>query len=172
MTITLLCCRCLKNFERSKILYEKNLRLGKRIFCSRSCVGKDQGGQTGKKNKRSVFNYYLERAKCRNGKEATITLTDLQKQWKKQRGICPYSKIALRHAKKQRKLKDERWWEVASLDKMDSKEPYIKENVEFVGLPINLAKNSNSKTATIELMDVIKERFELEKIEDYRFNSV
>lgn len=67
-----------------------------------------------------------------------VTIEDLSKQWVKQRGICPYTgwKMYLRSWRSYTSPYQ------ASLDRIDSSRGYTPDNIQFVALIANYAKNS------------------------------
>ena len=81
-----------------------------------------------------VVHANLNRLKCK----VTITLKDLKEQWDKQKGICVYSGIPLIlpewHAPR-------RHPQIASLDRIDSAKDYVPNNIQFVSIIANYAKN-------------------------------
>ena len=72
----------------------------------------------------------------RRFKDYDITKENLKELWDKQNGICPYSglKMTLEFG----------YMNSASLDRIDSSKGYMKNNIQFVVLPINYLKNSYS----------------------------
>lgn len=105
------------------------------------------------------FRYVL---KCINGparkRNIDITLKDLKDQWLKQEGICPYSKVklVLKTHKKSDKIKQ---YLQASIDRKDSSKPYTKDNIQFVSVTCNLAKQSSSDEEMREFIDIIVKNY-------------
>lgn len=156
MEIELICEYCGKKFKRNKSEYNRSQRLGRRNYCSLSCVGKDnfnnipiekryrpKNPNAGKKlDVYSPFRNYLKniRNKKRGKKEVLIGLDDLKKQWEKQNGICPYSNwqlINYENTAKKLELVPNR----ASVDRIDSLKGYLPDNIQFVSYMANVAKN-------------------------------
>jgi hypothetical protein len=85
------------------------------------------------------FLKFLSQAR-RSGKEFDLTEKDLKDIWERQRGICPYTGIPMllpkNSATKLPKTPDR-----ASLDRIDSKKGYTKDNVQFCSLFAQYAKN-------------------------------
>ena len=71
-------------------------------------------------------------------REINISLGDLKNQWDKQRGICVYSGIKLLLPEWNIPRKHPK---MASLDRIDSNKGYIKNNIQFVSVIANYAKN-------------------------------
>lgn len=92
--------------------------------------------------------------------EFNITPEYLKKIWKKQKGICPYSKqkMELLDCQKRRAMRGKRkHLRIASLDRINPNMGYIRGNVEFVCIPINSAKSTYTKEETMEFFDAIRD---------------
>lgn len=98
--------------------------------------------------------------KCLNNRSGTgrkpnfLQFEDLEVQWIKQNGICPYSKVNLilpTHTKN----KEFPQYIYASLDRIDSSQPYIKDNIQFVSQTINFAKNKLSHEEFETFLDLL-----------------
>lgn len=149
--ITVICDNCNLNFEKPVSEYNRNLKLNRKNYCCRSCVGKSKiehlndirpdnnisKYSNNRKDNYTGFRYYYRNSK-RRFKEFNITLEDLKDQWIKQSGICPYSNFKLELYDP--KVKHE-YHLRASLDRIDSSKGYIKGNIEFISLPINYLKS-------------------------------
>lgn len=85
------------------------------------------------------FRKFLSKAR-RSGKEFDLTEKDLKDIWERQRGICPYTGVHMilprNSAHKLPKTPDR-----ASLDRIDSRRGYTKDNVQFCSLFAQYAKN-------------------------------
>lgn len=162
--VQFICDCCGKEATKAKSEYERNIRLGKKNFCSRSCSAKYNNSHRAKPNNTNhsisqysnnhrgeftPFRYSLRCAKRRH-KGCTLTLEDLQEQWELQQGVCPYTTlpedgnvatldVSIR----------------ASLDRIDSSKPYEVGNIQFISTPINYMKNSMSDEQTKEYLRVI-----------------
>ena len=86
-------------------------------------------------------------------KPSTITAADLKEVWGRQRGICPLTgwKLSLpdsssgwMHENPPQKYR-------ASLDRIDSSRGYFPDNVRFLSIPANRAKNQHTDADVIEL---------------------
>jgi hypothetical protein len=164
--VILNCEICDKKFEREEKEHRRNLKKGRKTYCSLSCSGRgniknipeENIGNTkylnrsgSLKDELSPFKYHLRQSTYRN-QENNLTLLYLKEVWDKQNGICPYTGI---------KLKD---WDykpksnsmyTASLDRIDSSKGYIEGNVQFISRNINMMKNNLSHEETVELCKAI-----------------
>lgn len=166
--IILICECCHKSFTRNRLYRNK------RTFCSNSCSAifnnKNRGSDwykcnsnisgleaNNRKDEYSSFKYYLTKCKTRTkrcNENTDIDIKYLKKLWENQNGICPYTGVRMilpestNHHQFIHSLKK------ASLDRIDSSKGYVKGNVEFVCVFINLAKNSYPKE---EVLGFLKE---------------
>lgn len=147
--------------------YNRNKKLGRKNFCSRSCAIRYAN-----KNKLHTFTdkcrehllsicnnqideytsfRYTLRSVYKRFKEVDIDLEYLKQLWETQKGICPYTGIKL----KLPTYKNHNFYfNCASLDRIDSSKGYIKGNVQFISLPINLMKSTKSD---IEVKQFLKQ---------------
>ena len=167
------CCFCDKSFDRNSSEVKRNIKRGRQIFCSRSChaknIVKESGSRLGdklgvigpnfyrKKDDLSDFNRYYANIKKRCilfGRELEITKQDLKSQWLKQNGICPYTGWELLHPSdgKNKVAKQPR---TASVDRINSGLGYTKDNIEFVALIVQYAKNDWDVSVVQELGQAI-----------------
>ncbi len=163
--LKLVCEICGTEFERSEREHKRNQKIGRKVYCSRSCSGKGNVlnlpngimGDTSKlmrgsqKDEFSPFRYHLRKAKSRN-KNFNLTLQDLKEIWDRQNGICPYTGIKL--VEWNYKTESNSLY-TASLDRIDSNKGYLKDNVQFVSKNINYMKNNLSHQETIDLCKII-----------------
>jgi hypothetical protein len=100
---------------------------------------------------------YLWKAMKNNGRKPieNLSLEDLDLQWKKQNGICPYTKISL-VLPTHKNYKGEKQFLYASLDRINSSLPYTKDNIQFVSRNINFAKQSMTHEDMCEFIEIIK----------------
>lgn len=108
----------------------------------------------GKTDEFTPFKYQLKKIKNSGRKECFVTLQDLKEVWEKQQGKCVYTNITLilpKHSDTFSSIKD---FYKASVDRIDSKKPYIKENIQFVSQSINMAKHVMSDS---DMKDFISE---------------
>lgn len=150
--------------------YNRQVRGGRptdHFFCSRSCTRKWQNSNLSEEQKahRSVrlketqrrasragadvirkgkFTYYLKKARARSSirnhwGESDLTEEYLHTLWEKQDGKCAWTSIEMNitsYADRNNGLFN------ASLDRIDSTKGYIQGNVQFVLLPLNMAKGN------------------------------
>jgi len=148
--ISLRCARCGVVFEKELKEYKRQLNKSpiRRFFCSLKCG-------SNKSDELSPFREFLNLAK-KNAKRKSIEfdleLQFLKELWNKQNGKCQYSKVPmlLFPTKDKRDFKPTS----ASLDRRNSSEGYTKDNVCFVCLSINYAKNGFGE---IEFLEFLKQ---------------
>lgn len=162
-TITVQCSTCSKPVVKLKKEYNRRLRLGKdKFYCNNSCATHGKSALVanfGKVEKilgrvrqpdelspfRYIFNQVKNKSKARKI-QFELTVEDLLEQWKKQNGICPYTKYQMifpsdSTAYKKREANPY----FASLDRIDSNKGYEVGNIEFVCVAVNYAKNGFSR---------------------------
>jgi hypothetical protein len=103
----------------------------------------------------SGFRLLLSRAKNRKLKRCSITLDDLKEQWIIQDGKCIYSGIPLLLPKPMYNDKIR----TASLDRIDSNRGYIKGNIQFISITLNLAKNGLTHEQMLDFCKIMKESY-------------
>lgn len=147
--IDLICDGCEKSFKKTLRDYKHEKRKGtNKNFCNRNCYLKNH------KSENSDFLYLIRRLKtyCKKIKrDFDLDVDFLNSLWEKQNGTCPYTnyKMILYSNQKNNPYS-------ASLDRIDSTKGYVKENVEFICLAINYAKNGFKKQEIIEFLKNIK----------------
>jgi hypothetical protein len=175
--ITLKCDYCQSEFEKPLKEYKRNQKRGMiKNFCNLSCFAFDRNGsmtddywskryekqkktfdiksQSGnRQNEYSSFKVFLNpsRASMKKHKnEIDIDVEYLKQQWEKQNGLCPYTGLAMilpkNSADRTKSMKK------ASLDRIDSSKGYVKGNVEFVCMAINLAKRNYTKEEMVSFL--------------------
>ena len=163
--INLVCEICNSSFEREEREHKRNQKKGRKTYCSRSCSGKgniknlpeEKRGNTqhlrkgSQRDEFSPFRYHLRKAKSRD-KICTLTLQDLKDVWESQNGTCCYTGIKLNEWSEK---KSKNSFYTASLDRIDSKKGYTKENVQFISKNVNFMKNNMLHEETIELCKII-----------------
>lgn len=180
--ITITCDQCGKEHLKPLSEYKRNKELERHNFCSRSCAAKYNSSHrsqkmieysNSEKNKQHLlkvnqscniyekfperrFSYFLRNCRKRF-KECTITLNDLQEQWERQNGICPYSGISLVIPTYERNHNNLIY--SASVDRIDSSKGYIPGNIQFVSTCINYMKNMMSDKDTKYVCKRIAEHF-------------
>ena len=102
------------------------------------------------------FKYMYKIISRSNRKDCFVKVEDLKEIWDKQNGICPYSKIKLKLPTYSNPNPDEPYY-IASVDRIDSSKPYIKDNIQFVSRIMNFAKNSMTHEQTINFLNILIE---------------
>ena len=151
---------CAKEFAKRLSEFKRSKKLGKGHFCSKVCFGKFKGlinfGDKANKDTSylknivrtddlSPFRNHLKvmrkSAKHRNH-ECSVTLLDLKALWEKQRGICPYSGWNLVLLSSTTDYENTALTiNRASVDRIDSSQGYTIDNIQFVAVIANFAKN-------------------------------
>lgn len=176
---TFTCPNCGQEADKPTSEYNRNTKLGRNSFCSRSCAAAYSG-----RNRTSVYNksdeniehlksisnnrrdeftpfrYTLRNAKKRF-KEFDLDLEYLKNLWEDQKGICPYTKIKLELPEYKHQVEDVTVR--ASLDRIDSSKGYIKGNVQFISTPINYMKSDLSHEKTFEFLKTITTNLSFDK---------
>ncbi len=159
--VELICAVCGAGFSRPPGEVRRNARLGRPTYCSRSCAGKanfrnipagssrwDHLPKGSKGDHLSPFRacYNVARNRARlNQREFTLTLNDMMEQWLRQGGRCPYTGWELILPKSTTEYNHfSRRPQNASLDRKDSSQGYVPENIQFVSLMANYAKSDFS----------------------------
>lgn len=173
-TTNLICNHCGKSFEREIRRHTQCLKKGYKIFCSKSCSITFRNLHTERKNwnyshilkyagnkkdQLSPFKYFITKCKERKkqkGDNYDIDLSYLKNLWEKQKGICPYTNIKMILPDTTKSHCKTRSLKKASLDRINSNEGYIKGNVEFVCLFINMAKNNSHKKDVVNFIEEMK----------------
>lgn len=159
--ITFVCENCGEEAQKPESEYKRNLKEGRKNFCSRSCSASynNKHRVTTKRDtefysniaklKRDDFTpfRYTFRSLKRRHKELNLELEDLKEQWEKQNGICPYTGIKL-ILPEDGNINSINVTERASLDRIDSSLGYIKGNIQFISTPINYMKNTMTDLET------------------------
>lgn len=164
-----ICDNCNITFQKPLSEYKRNLSLNRRNYCSRFCAGKSNKSNLPIKPSYDIlkhcnnhideytpFRGYLKKARQRF-KHFDLTLKDLKQQWENQNGLCPYSGVKLElitHKNKAIKAINS-----ASLDRIDSNIGYVKNNIQFVSIPLNYLKNNLTHNETIEICLQITKHF-------------
>lgn len=167
--VGIICNYCGDKVLKDLSEWKRNLEKGRDTFCSIGCSVADRHKKGILDSKTifekhlrdlprgdslSPFRYHLNNIKKhikkrKNVKEFDITLEDLQSQWEKQNGICPYTGIKMENSytmNRVPKLSPFR----ASLDRIDNSKGYILGNIEFVSYMAQIGKNRFSKEEFID----------------------
>lgn len=166
------CFVCSKEFERANAEINRNKKIGRKTFCSRSCSGKhcitnipEEKRKNAKHLKKgsdrdqySPFRVFLKTCKMRmvqKNREVNLSLRDLKEQWDKQKGICPYTGWKMKIAPCQSRKSIRKTPDRASLDRIDSKKGYVKNNIQFVSLIAQYAKNDWDECVILDFANAV-----------------
>lgn len=155
--VTFVCDCCGKEAQKPLSEYNRNNKLGRKNFCSRSCAVRYANKNklhkftdkcrehllsicNNQKDEYTEFRYIFRNI-CKRFKDVDIDLEYLKQLWCSQNGICPYTGLKL---KLPTYSNHNFYFNCASLDRIDSSKGYVKGNVQFVSLPINLMKSTKS----------------------------
>jgi len=178
-TIDLKCEQCGKNFTRRLAEHTRNLKKNRKVFCSLHCMGLANTPRIlpykGQNNKNLVirkiddlspFRCHLHNINthcCRpkiktKTKNCSITLQDLKEQWNKQKGICPYTgwKLINKQGLSQ-KYKLPLTPNRASVDRIDPKKDYTKDNIQFIAIIAQFAKHTFTEQQLLDFCKVVVE---------------
>lgn len=141
------CFTCKKKFLKRECHIHRTDRLKKHHCCSLSCAA-SYGNKILPKtptDQYSPFRYFIQRAgsqqrfhKNKKFKKFDITLEFLLALWKRQKGICPYSKKKMILPMFARALRNSPL--CASLDRINPSKGYTQDNVQFTTQFVNLGK--------------------------------
>ena len=159
------CYQCGKDFEKDSSEVKRNLQLGRKMFCSRNCVGNhntpilleqqrrtDHLNPANRKDEFSKFRKHLRKIRDRDP-NCNITLEDMLEIWNQQEGKCVYSKVELQPSKN--KQSNNQIYTL-SVDRIDSSKGYIKDNIQFISIAMNHMKNNMTHQETLELIEILK----------------
>lgn len=170
--VELVCVNCGVSFQRRSGEVNRNQKKGRRVVCGRKCQGQINKPNLGDKlglgrpenlrvgsslDEYSNFRFYLARAKARAKecarKECLITLEELKLIWDSQDGICPLTgfKLTLKTLSNSGPLTIRH----ASLDRIDPSKGYTKDNVRFVSVMANYARNTFTDADLIEFCKAV-----------------
>lgn len=161
------CDFCGVEFQKPLSELKRNLSLGRKNFCSRTCVGKnsflnpkkpqnryDISKHCGwKRDEFTKFRYHFRNISKRD-KDINVTLEDLKSTWESQGGKCVYLGIDLILSNYTKIEKSAIY--SASLDRIDSSKGYVKGNIQWVSRSINHLKGDMSHDEVLEIIQIIK----------------
>ncbi len=171
MEIEVECSFCGKKFKRDKNTVNYRKKLGMRIYCSLKCVGKQNNSQLEKPPKGilppnlvqyntfdtlSPFRMHMRGVRHRKRKECSITIEDLVEQWNKQAGVCPITGWTMDNTPRSRSINSSKLpfhIKRASLDRIDSSKGYTKDNIQFICLIAQYAKNQFKEKEVLEFCE-------------------
>jgi hypothetical protein len=116
-----------------------------------------------KPNEYSPYTYYLRKARTRGKGLTDLDLKYLKGLWEEQNGQCAFTGLPLRL--RNEKQKNDNIF-TASLDRIDSSVGYVKGNVQYVSVALNLAKKDLSDE---HFRDRLQSLFEAYSKKDGRF---
>lgn len=151
-SIPIVCLHCQETVSKPKKEIDRQVRQGRNtFFCSLSCsmAYKNKtdpryrnspptpqfGNQYGKKGE---FTYYLNKARQRSKRKGFEMDLDEEYLASIFDGRCAITGVEIKKTPRRKQLNS------ASLDRINSSKGYVKGNVQFVALPVNLAKSDFS----------------------------
>lgn len=160
------CDNCGIKFEKPLKELVRGEKLGRKNFCSRTCVGKNNIKNFGdRKNnydisqhsghKRDIytgFRDFMRRVKRKNY-EYDIDLQYLKEVWDNC-NICVYTGVVL-VLPKYTHFNNPLY--TASLDRIDSSKGYVKGNIQYISITANYAKNSMTHEQMLKFCNLIAE---------------
>ncbi|MDO7877258.1 hypothetical protein Q5H93_21105 [Hymenobacter sp. ASUV-10] len=165
--LSVACTHCQNIFHMRPAEHQRSLKLGRRMFCSRSCAGRSNQRNlppagnpaaysikqhaANRKDKYSGLREHLRHCRRRD-KETTISLDDLLAQWQHQQGHCPFTGIELQHPEY---IGRNDVFRNALLDRIDPSLGYVLGNIQSVSMAINYAKSTLSQTEMVDLCKLI-----------------
>jgi len=162
------CPICNKQFDKPRNEYNRRKRLGRPMYCGRSCSGKANLKNIPLEKRHrpenlvcgnrldglSPFRWHLRNMKRRRG--CTLTLQELKDQWDMQKGVCPYTGWNLKNMRSMNYADQlSRAPDRASLDRIDSSEDYKPGNIQFVAMIAQYAKNSWPEEELIRFCEAV-----------------
>jgi YHS domain-containing protein len=160
---------CSRKITKRLAEFKRSEKLGRQHFCSLKCYGQFKGifnfkdrinrdtshlREIIRKDDFSAFRYHLKvmkkSAKEKN-QDCSVTLASLKLLWEKQKGICPYTGwnlvlLPCTTDYESTLLTTDR----ASVDRKDSSGGYTFDNIQFVAVIANYAKNAFTEQDLIE----------------------
>lgn len=162
--------RCLCSCGNEKVIRYFDVRTGRTKSCGclklteeyrdisrRNTYKLIAEGKISKIDGDTEFRFYLKTIKGRD-KNSTLTINDLRNQWNIQHGKCAYTNIPLILATHS-DANYPRYMQ-ASIDRIDSNLGYEIENIQFVSISCNYAKNAMTHDEMKAFLDIIKFGYE------------
>ncbi len=163
---------CAREFNKSQSEFNRSQKLGRPHFCSLRCHAKYRGLGTSKvkanrttshlkdiirTDEYSPFRNHLKvmkKSAKRRKHECGVTLADLKQLWEKQKGICPYTRWNLLLLPSTTDYQNAILTiDRASVDRIDSSLGYTPDNIQFVAVIANFAKNIFTEQDLITFCD-------------------
>lgn len=153
----LICDTCEKIFEKEDKEHKRQLKKGRnRFFCCRTCAAVKNNEEhprkgnplnlkaDNRKDEHTPFRWYVLRAEYRDRKNnygCDLTVEYLKQLWDQQNGICPFTGWSLVLPQ------DTNGWKEysplnASIDRIDNSIGYLQNNIRFVSVMANLARQT------------------------------
>lgn len=172
--ISLTCTNCGKEFKKSKPEYQRRLAKlpgNTNFFCNRNCTAsfrnnkrvKDgtfhypqqpQYGNTYRQKYDPHYTWYIHRITTDRRAHIKAILTESERQefvivlddiWDNQEGKCAFTGLELeRRVGQFGKTETNNPFLIASLDRIDNAKPYSADNIHWVSVGMNLARNKLS----------------------------
>jgi hypothetical protein len=181
--IELICENCGCAFVRRLSEHKRNLKKNRRAFCSLKCCATDNIKNIpiekrytfnvgvyadNRKDEFSFLRFAFEKAKRHSkekGCEFSITLHELLDKYERQRGLCIYTGWIM-------ETKADGWSpKRITLDKIDPKYGYRKENVQLLSFSANLAKNSFTHEQMVTFCKSVRNYWNIPNKEENRKNE-
>lgn len=174
---TIKCEECKIDFERTVSEINRSKRLRRFSFCSRSCsvaFGNriTPRGTTEHLLKGSLaddlspFRWYVARARYRSSSNANrqqkgpsnLTPEYLKKLWDEQTGVCPLTGWKMVLPFSSQGWKESNSPDRASLDRIDCSKGYVEDNVRFICVIANYARNAFNDVELQEFCKAVAEK--------------
>ena len=151
------CVTCGKLFLRSKSEVARSVRKGMRVFCSQQCRGRKLWEDTPSDRRVSTpnlppkeldelspFRPHLKTIKChakKIGRKVLLDAGDLKLQWERQGGQCALTGWTMINYRSTQD-RPPRCPQRASVDRLDSNKDYTVDNIRFICMMGQFAKNN------------------------------
>jgi hypothetical protein len=125
------------------------------FYCSQSCQisvanrvsphGKtDHLNAANRRDEFTPFRWFMLRVRGREARKGVtdLTLDYLKRLWERQRGVCPVTGWAMRLPDSTDGWRGGNVPESASLDRIDNARGYVRGNVRFVAVMVNMARHT------------------------------
>ncbi|MCT7997478.1 hypothetical protein [Laspinema olomoucense] len=168
--------QCGQEFTKPLAEFKRSEKLGRQHFCCLSCYGQSKGvaqlkgkrttAHLKKGTEQDEFSPFrhplkiIRKSVKQRTIEASVTLQDLKQIWHNQGGICPYTGWELvlfpcTTDYQSRPLTTNR----ASVDRIDSSKGYSLDNIQFVAVMANLAKNCFRETELFDFCEAVYQNY-------------
>ncbi len=152
-TMNIKCQGCNTFFDKPIKDINRNLKLGRRNYCSHKCTG--IGTAKFKRMKKHLICGYIvssRKVAIRRNYDFNLTEENLLNMIETQEYKCKISgvKIYLRERNGKKNLKQ------ASIDRLDCSKGYTIDNIQFVALGINYMRNDTDLEEAINFLEYLK----------------